>query len=67
MKISNIGNNLSTPKNYSRKGKICLCPVFLYKENIVHLERVTVKYEVEPNKETHSKYIKKLKKSMGNL
>jgi hypothetical protein len=65
MKIVTIGNNLYTPKNYSRKGKICscLCPItYLDTKKVVNIEKVLVKYEVEPNKESTS-YISKLKKN----
>lgn len=60
MKIFKIGTNLSKPKNYSRKDKICscLCPIFFSNQ----IERVMVKYEVEPNKQ-QTNFIPKLKKN----
>jgi len=70
MKIVTIGNNLCTPKNYSRKGKICscLCPIISGSIGTkrgdvpkLNIERGMVKYEVEPKKE--SSYIPKLKKN----
>jgi len=70
MKIVTIGNNLCTPKNYSRKGKICSClsPVITGsigvkrgEEPNFKIERVMVKYEVDPN--IKSNFIPKLKKN----
>lgn len=68
MKIVTIGNNLKyrnfgTPKNYSRKGKICSCLCRIMYDQMLpnKIERVMVKYEVEPKKE--SSYIPKLKKN----
>lgn len=64
MKITTIGNNLSKPKNYSRKGKICscLCPIIYGDKSKLYVERAIVKYEVEPKKESSS-YIPKLNKN----
>lgn len=65
MKITTIGNDLSTPKNYSRKGKICscLCPIYYEKNDTKMSDKTIIKYEVEPNKHTNSKFIPKLKKN----
>jgi hypothetical protein len=55
MKITSIGDNITPPKNYSRKGTICSCrTLIIYQEKgeLIIIERVMVKYEVEPNKDT---------------
>lgn len=67
MKINKISSPRTKPKNYSRKGKICscLCPIIYTEQSKMNqlIERVIIKYEVEPNKETHFSYIPKLKKN----
>ena len=63
MKIYKSGATLPTPKNFSRKSKICSCLCTLtLGEDILNRERVVVKYEVEPNTEI-SHFIPKLKKN----
>jgi len=49
MKIESVGHNLEKPKKYSRKLFICTCECRVYSISLV-LDRVMVKYEVEPNK-----------------
>jgi len=64
MKIYKADSNLKKPKNFSRKSKICscLCPI-TYEQILPNkTEKVIIKYEVEPNKES-SNYISKLKKN----
>ena len=61
MKIYSSGANLPTPKKYSRKTKICSCECTLTIElfgevTTLTREKVSIKYEVEPNKES-SNYI----------
>jgi len=51
MKIKSIGLNLEKPKKYSRKLFICTCECRVYSTSTsLILDRIIVKYEVEPNK-----------------
>ena len=59
MKIRESGNSLK-PKNFSRKVFICSCQCVISCGSNA-LEYVTVKYEVDPNKELH--YYAERKKS----
>ena len=63
MKIYKAGSNLKKPKNFSRKCKICSCLCPITCEQIPNkIEKVIIKYEVEPNNES-SNYIPKLKQN----
>jgi len=63
MKIVTLEKYYPTPKNYSRKITICSCqcPIVCTTLKEMKVERVMIKYEVEPNKEIH--YIPKLRKN----
>jgi len=58
--ITHTNNYRNKPKKYSRKSRICSCecPIFDTNENI--LDKIMVKYEVEPNKDLS--YVEFLKK-----
>jgi hypothetical protein len=50
MKIYKSGATLPTPKNFSRKNKICSCLCTLtIGEDVLNREKIVVKYEVEPH------------------
>ena len=60
MKIESIGQYLSKPKKYSRNIFICNCECRVYATSVaLLLDRVMVKYEVEPNKVLHKTKLKK--------
>lgn len=63
MKIFKSGATLPTPKNFSRKNKICSCLCTLtIDEDILNREKVLIKYEIEPNRSSYH-MIPKLKKN----
>lgn len=60
MKITSVGHNLKKPKNYSRHIFICTCECRIYSTSTaLILDRVMVKYEVEPNKFLSAHKLKK--------
>jgi len=54
MIIEKLGNK-GKPKNYSRNLLVCICQCIITNNKIV-IDRIMVKYEVEPNKDRISDY-----------
>lgn len=53
-------SNMQKPRNYSRKGYICSCECPILDDGKI-IDKIMVKYEIEPNKKVDTYYKKSLK------